>query len=250
MGQVQGRILALEAQPEGGGPPDQPIIWPPPAVANLSGLWKDDSSGGAVYRVRHDGNAFHWLVDGTPQGSHVNIGVGSVASGVVTVRWVDLQGSPTLGGGDLTLRIESADRLVKIGSTAHYGANAWSRVGDASGSGQSPPPPPPITPPAGPVQAITWSDAPTERHRGANGRRFTYSCPPGGTPASVWGTDIYTDDSRLCTAAVHAGLITLAGGGVVTIEIRPDAGSYEGSSRNGITSTAYGPYRGSFVFAR
>jgi hypothetical protein len=80
------------------------------------------------------------------------------------------------------------------------------------------------------------------------GAQFAYTCPANGTPGSVWGTDVYTTDSRVCTAAVHAGRITLAGGGSVTIEIRPGQSSYTGSTRNGITSSSYGPYRGSYVF--
>jgi hypothetical protein len=59
---------------------------------------------------------------------------------------------------------------------------------------------------------------------------------------------MYTDDSSIATAAVHAGLITVRDGGVVTIEIRQGAGEYEGSVSNGITSKTWGPFPGSFVF--
>lgn len=86
--------------------------------------------------------------------------------------------------------------------------------------------------------------------RGKNGQRFAYSCPGGaGSPGTVWGSDVYTDDSSVCGAAVHAGLITLAGGGVVSFEIRPGASAYKGSSRNGVNSRDYGSWQGSFVFA-
>ena len=61
-----------------------------------------------------------------------------------------------------------------------------------------------------------WNDTATE-FRGQNGAHFVYTCPSYGTASSVWGTDVYTDDSSVCTAAVHAGRITLAGGGSVTI---------------------------------
>lgn len=84
--------------------------------------------------------------------------------------------------------------------------------------------------------------------RGRNGQRFSYRCPGGG-PASgrLWGTDLYTDDSSICTAAVHAGVINIAAGGTVTIEIRPGANSYSGAMRNGVASKSFGPYAGSFV---
>jgi hypothetical protein len=65
---------------------------------------------------------------------------------------------------------------------------------------------------------------------------------------TVWGTDTYTDDSSVCTAAVHAGLITLASGGPVTFEMRPGLDSYEASTRNGIASRSWGVWSSSFVF--
>jgi len=99
------------------------------------------------------------------------------------------------------------------------------------------------------VQA-NWSTQ-ADTYRGKNGQRFTYYIPPGGTPGGrLWGTDIYTDDSSIGTAAVHAGLITFQNGGTVTIEIRAGQSTYQGSSRNGITSSGYGYWYGSFVFVR
>ena len=62
------------------------------------------------------------------------------------------------------------------------------------------------------------------------------------------GTGTYTDDSSICTAAVHAGLITLANGGKVTIEIAPGANSYSGTTANGVTSSSYDSWSGSFTF--
>ena len=92
----------------------------------------------------------------------------------------------------------------------------------------------------------SWS-ANATAFRGRNGARFVYTCPSYGTASNVWGTDIYTDDSSVCTAAVHAGGITIAGGGTVTIEIRPGQQSYRGSTQNGITSASYPAWSGSYV---
>ena len=68
----------------------------------------------------------------------------------------------------------------------------------------------------------------------------------GSTEGSVWGTDVYTDDSSLATAAVHAGI--LAGGetGVVFVTILPGRSSYAGSTRNGVTTCDYGSWYGSY----
>ncbi|WP_442944117.1 LCCL domain-containing protein [Nostoc sp.] len=77
---------------------------------------------------------------------------------------------------------------------------------------------------------------------------FTYRCFPDGRVGSIWGTDIYTDDSSICSAAVHAGLISTKQGGKVTIRIKPGQFSYTGTNRNGVTSQNYGSFSGSFIF--
>ncbi|KAA0234891.1 MAG: hypothetical protein EDR02_07590 [Actinobacteria bacterium] len=85
-------------------------------------------------------------------------------------------------------------------------------------------------------------------YRDRVGETVEIECPPDGEPTTIWGTGTYTDDSSICTAAVHAGLITLEDGGDVSIEVTEGEESYEGSEANGITSTDYGAWDGSFVF--
>ncbi len=97
-------------------------------------------------------------------------------------------------------------------------------------------------------QEITWGTG-ASKWQGFWGRRETLRCPAGGPLEMAWGTDIYTDDSSICTAAVHAGLISAQQGGVVTVEIRPDAGQYGGTSRNGMgTGDWMEPWNGAFIF--
>lgn len=93
-----------------------------------------------------------------------------------------------------------------------------------------------------------WSEKATG-HRGHNGSSFTQVCPPNGTLASVWGTDVYTDDSSICSAAVHAGQITLAQGGQVTVFVHPGRPTYAGSARGGVTSMSFAAFPGSFAFS-
>jgi hypothetical protein len=84
-------------------------------------------------------------------------------------------------------------------------------------------------------------------HRGQNGQRFTYNCPGNGSPHNVWGSGIYTDDSSVCSAAVHHGLIGFNGGSIA-IEIRPGQSSYRGSDHHGVQSQNFGAFSGSFMF--
>jgi len=83
------------------------------------------------------------------------------------------------------------------------------------------------------------------------GTHTDLTCPPNGEAKPVWGTDTYTDGSSICTAAVHAGLISFEEGGDVTIEILPGLASYQGTRRNGVSSgtfTTADVWRGSFGF--
>lgn len=66
----------------------------------------------------------------------------------------------------------------------------------------------------------------------------------GSTMGSVWGTDLYTLDSRLAAAAVHAGILKDGETGVVKVSILAGKPSYKGSSRNGVTSSDWGGLRG------
>lgn len=91
---------------------------------------------------------------------------------------------------------------------------------------------------------ITWSDS-AFWHRAAKGEQFNFICPPGGFAAPVWGTGTYIEGASICAAGVHAGAITLADGGLVTIEILPGEASYPGSAANGITSETF-PTAGQF----
>ena len=74
---------------------------------------------------------------------------------------------------------------------------------------------------------------------------------PNGQGANVWGTDIYTLDSNLSAAAVHAGLVQAGQSGVVRVRVVASPQQYGGCVRNGVTSSPYGPYpAGAFEFVR
>lgn len=108
----------------------------------------------------------------------------------------------------------------------------------------TPKPPPPGTGMTN-LGPISWDQTLPERFRGRN-QRIKVQCAANGTPRQIWGTFVYTDDSSICTAAVHAGVFTRSRGGWVTIIARPGRSSYQGTRRNGITSGSYGTFQGSF----
>jgi len=75
----------------------------------------------------------------------------------------------------------------------------------------------------------------------------TCNCQAGTLSGTAWGTDIYTDDSSICAAARHAGVIGTRGGRV-NIQAQPGQSSYRGSTRNGISTSNFGSWGGSYRF--
>jgi hypothetical protein len=72
----------------------------------------------------------------------------------------------------------------------------------------------------------------------------------GNAAGSVWGSDVYTCDSTLATAAVHAGILKVGQTGVVRVKIVPSPMAYQGSTRHGVTSSSYGSFSAAYEFVR
>ena len=133
-------------------------------------------------------------------------------------------------------------KLRNQNSTGGTGGGVSGTSASNSNSGPSVPPSS-----AGKGTPTSWEANATSLN-GKDGETLTLACSPGGTAHSVWGSDIYTADSSICTAGVHSGLITYQQGGTVTIELRPGRTIYGCSERNGVTTSSYGSYQHSFVF--
>lgn len=70
----------------------------------------------------------------------------------------------------------------------------------------------------------------------------------GSASGSVWGTDVYTTDSALAKAAVHAGLVGVGKKGVVRVMVVPSPNRFAGSTRHGVSTSAYGVYPMAYRF--
>jgi LCCL domain len=68
----------------------------------------------------------------------------------------------------------------------------------------------------------------------------------GNVNGSVWGSDIYTTDSSLETAAVHAGALKSGQTGVVRVTIVAPPPFFGSSTRNGVTTMPYTAYPSAF----
>jgi hypothetical protein len=96
-------------------------------------------------------------------------------------------------------------------------------------------------------EGTDWSTT-AEAYNDRIGDAIAFECPASGTPGTVWGSEPFTSDSSVCTAAVHAGWISLEDGGWIKIKMQPGVDSYQGSKQYGIETTDYGPYEWAFSF--
>jgi TfoX/Sxy family transcriptional regulator of competence genes len=100
-----------------------------------------------------------------------------------------------------------------------------------------------------PVENIINEPIDMKKFRGQNGS--TYKVKVTGTnEGNVWGgaNGIYTDDSRVGKAAVHAGLLKVGEQKVLNVTIVPGQSSYHGNTQNGITTNNYDQWHGSYNF--
>ena len=81
---------------------------------------------------------------------------------------------------------------------------------------------------------------------GRNGETFFFEVTGNAAPGSVWGSDLYTDDSALAAAVVQAGVLRDGETGVVKVTILPGTDSYAGADRNGVASADWGSWNGSY----
>ena len=58
----------------------------------------------------------------------------------------------------------------------------------------------------------------------------------------LWGTDVYTGDSAIAVAAVHAGLVKAGESAIVKITVEQPLPRYAGSLQHGVASHEFGPY--------
>ena len=92
---------------------------------NLTGSWRDDR--GRVSLVRQVDSDVCWYAESRPVGQEVFCGV--VDRNMITGRWMEMPGSQQMASGQLTLRVESNNRIVMVRSTPHYDASTWYREG-------------------------------------------------------------------------------------------------------------------------
>jgi subtilisin-like proprotein convertase family protein len=98
--------------------------------------------------------------------------------------------------------------------------------------------------------AVNLSTAPNDMtaYRSNVGTVYSMTLTGSNSGGLIWGTNVYTDDSRLSMAAVHAGVLTNGQTGIVYVEMMPGQSSYAASAQNGVTSNPWAAWGGSYRF--
>src|SRR5262249_7307564 len=86
-------------------------------------------------------------------------------------------------------------------------------------------------------------------YQGQVGKTFILKVT-GAVKGTVWGTDKYTLDSNLATAAMHAGVVKPGQTKNVTVRILGAQAAFVGSVRNGVSSNNYTMYPGAYEFVK
>ena len=88
------------------------------------------------------------------------------------------------------------------------------------------------------------SDAPTNMHGLCETVGATYYFRVTGvTEGQLWGTDIYSGNSTIGAAAVHAGLLKPGETNFLKVTVVTPPDRFPGTLRNGVTSIEYGRYQ-------
>jgi len=118
-------------------------------------------------------------------------------------------------------------------------------------AGDQPTPPVTSAPSVPAAAALDLGDCPDNAVGLDQDKTYSCACPALGEPAIVYGSDVYTADSSICTAAVHAGALQRSTAGSVTLQTIASPPVFKGATRNGITSEAWAqPADAAFQFAR
>ena len=120
------------------------------------------------------------------------------------------------------------------GSTTEY--SLQSSTSFVAGSGDNP------------VSTVAVAPTNLVGYRNRVGSVFEFTVT-GVARGAVWGTDVYTDDSTVAAAAVHAGVLAAGETKTVTVTILPGQPSYPASTRNGVSAASWGSWAGSYSFA-
>ncbi|HEV2038135.1 MAG TPA: LCCL domain-containing protein [Candidatus Eremiobacteraceae bacterium] len=110
--------------------------------------------------------------------------------------------------------------------------------------GQTPTSTPSAAPPMAAPAALDIGDCPDAAYGFELGKTYSCACPPSASPGAaaggaVYGTSVYTSDSNICAAAVHAGALKPATASHITVQMVESPPVFKGTTQNGVKSDVW-----------
>jgi len=87
------------------------------------------------------------------------------------------------------------------------------------------------------------------RYQNQVGKRLVFRVT-GSANGGVWGSEVYTGDSTLAVAAVHAGVLKVGETGTVKVRIVEPPPSFNGTTAHGVTTQPFGSFPGAYRISR
>jgi hypothetical protein len=207
---------------------------PPAAVAACPSAYNQLS--------QRDGEATCTCAPAAVRGSVYGSGVYTTDSSICAAA--RHAGAIAEAGGDVTVKATKGCGTYAASTANGITTRSWGAYGSSfyfpsKGDGTCPAPVAATTEPC----PASWDRVPNA----ATTSRLSCSCatvPPSG---AVYGTSMYTSDSSICRAAVHAGAIPPTGG-TVTVVRAAGCPSFKNTEANGISSSSWGQFPLSFYF--
>lgn len=93
--------------------------------------------------------------------------------------------------------------------------------------------------PAGEASLLDLGDCPDTPSGFEQGNTYACMCPSSPPAATIYGTAVYSNDSNICAAAIHAGALREGVSGQVVLQVVSSPPVFRGKTQSGIKSEAW-----------
>ncbi len=92
---------------------------------------------------------------------------------------------------------------------------------------------------AGEASVLDLGDCPDTPSGFEQGNTYACMCPSSPPAATIYGTAVYSNDSNICVAAIHAGVLRKGVNGQVVLQVVSSPPVFRGKTQSGIKSEAW-----------
>lgn len=93
--------------------------------------------------------------------------------------------------------------------------------------------------PAGEASVLDLGDCPDTPSGFEQGNTYACMCPSSPPAAAIYGAAVYSNDSNICVAAIHAGVLRKGVNGRVVLQVVSSPPVFQGKTQSGIKSEVW-----------